>query len=291
MTVMLYMQLKDFSRRKLSVTGHLKRFSVLVSSILILLSTNFSNAWALEFQCQMPNDIRFIRLDIPGEEYLCEVSVTIQATGKRDVKWYARNDSLFCSAKAYELRDKYEQLWNYSCTTWPDTNGVDKLSPAQRAILDQRLKTWISRGKNATPPYTINGVRAVASTPLDNQAGKLALQFFTNKGEFTELIDDKVEDWTVATTINELADQIESEIPVVSALIHAVSDEGSMEVYTNLTNEAGSDCYGTQILSPFGNDGQVTPLNPHLFVCQGYDPDRNAFTEAAPSIDESLLIR
>jgi hypothetical protein len=64
-----------------------------------------------------------------------------------------------------------------------------------------------------------------------------------------------------------------------------------MEVYTVLSNEAGSDCYGTQILSPIGRDGEILPRNPHHFVCQGYDPERNAFNEAAPAIDESLIIQ
>ena len=266
--------------------------SLLLTSTLAIVASAFSpNAIALEFECELPDNTRYIRIDMPGEEHLCEVSVTYANTGVRDVKWYANNDSLFCSAKAYELREKYENLWDYTCTTWPDRDGIDKLSQAQRSILDQRLKALRAQGLESNPPFSITAIRAVASTPLDKETGKLALQFFTKDGDFTEIIDDKVESWQVATTINRLTDQIESEPPVSSALIHAISEEGNLEVYTQLSNGSVDDCFGSQILTTTGNNGLVEARTPHLFVCQDYDQRRNAMDVAAPAIDESLLSR
>lgn len=125
-----------------------------IPSALILLASTFiyqSSAQALEFQCEAAEDVRFLKVNIPGQEHLCEVSVTHERNNLREVQWHARNDTLFCSAKAYELRDNYENLWGYNCTAWPDRDGIDPLSPRQRLILDQRLKAPIAEGKNSAP--------------------------------------------------------------------------------------------------------------------------------------------
>lgn len=239
---------------------------------------------ALEFQCEIPNDTRYLRVEIPGEEHLCEVSVTYKESGVREVKWYARNDTLFCSAQAYNLRDKYEDAWNYTCTTWPDRDGIDKLSPSQRLILDQRLKALIARGEQATPAYRITGIRATASTLLDNQPGKLALQFFTDKGDFTEIIDDQSESWKVSTTINAMASQIEDEQAIESALVHAVSEDGTLEIHTRLEGENNANCYGTQTLTPVDGTGVLQARTPHRFVCD----DRSAMNKATSAESETI---
>lgn len=223
---------------------------------------------ALEFECEIPNDTRYLKVEIPGEEHLCEVSVTYAQSGVREVKWYAQNDTLFCSARAYELRKKYEQAWNYTCTTWPDRDGIDKLSQSQRQILDQRLKSLMSVGQESTPAYRITGVKAVASTPLDNESGKLALQFFTDLGDFTEIVDDDSSAWTVLTTIDDMAAQVLSDVPVSSALVHSINDAGTLEVHTRLTDADSSECFGTQILTPVGSSGVVKARTPHRFICQ-----------------------
>ena len=242
---------------------------ITIASLLacfILTATSVTSA--LEFQCEIPNDTRYLRVDIPGEEYLCEVSVTYKESGVRDVKWYARNDTLFCSAQAYNLREKYEDDWNYTCTTWPDRDGIDKLSPSQRLILDQRLKALIAQGEQATPAYRITGIRATASTLLDNQPGKLALQFFTDHGDFTEIIDDQSESWKISTTIETMASQMEDGQIIESALVHAIAEDGTLEIHTRLEGANSSDCYGTQILTPVGNNGELQARTPHRFICQ-----------------------
>jgi hypothetical protein len=104
--------------------------------------------------------------------------VTYEKSGERVVKWYASNDTLFCSARGYELRGKYENQWGYTCATLPNRDGIDLLSPTQRLILDQRLKALQEQGAGSVPELTITGVRAVASTPLDKTPSKIALQYW-----------------------------------------------------------------------------------------------------------------
>lgn len=241
---------------------------------------------ALEFQCEIPNDTRYLRVEIPGREYLCEVSVTYEESGIREVKWYARHDTLFCSAQAYNLRDKYTDMWGYTCTTWPDRDGVDKLSPSQRAILDQRLKTLIAQGKQATPAYTITGVRATASALLDKTPGKMALQFFTDYGDFTEIIDDESDSWTIVTTIESMASQIDDDIVVDSALVHSVTDDGSLEVHTRLVGTNNANCYGTQTLTPAGDNGALTARTPHRYICN----EETTATDAVQIENESETV-
>ncbi|MFK7861693.1 MAG: hypothetical protein AB8B64_22955 [Granulosicoccus sp.] len=237
---------------------------------------------AIEFQCEAPGDIRYLRVDIPGEEYLCEVSVTYQESGVREVKWYARNDTLFCSARAYELRDKYQDLWNYTCTTQPDRDGIDTLSATQRAILDQRLKLMIEKGRESTPAASVTGIKAVASTPLNNESGKVAFQFFTDDGaDVTEIIDDKGDTWDITTSIDNMSAQVVSEVPVSAAVIHSISAEGTLEVHTQLTDEQNLECFGTQDLTPTGSTGTVKARTPHRFICNTSDTIIESISEAA----------
>ncbi|MFK8083006.1 MAG: hypothetical protein AB8B97_22225 [Granulosicoccus sp.] len=242
--------------------------------------TLWSTASALEFQCNNSGDIRYLRVDIPGQEYLCEVSVTYLDSGVRDVKWYARNDTLFCSTRAYELRDKYTDLWNYSCNTWPDRDGIDKLSTSQRLILDQRLKALIEEGEQSNPPYRLTAVKAVASTLVDEESGKIAFQFFTDSTNFTEIIDDNGSEWSVATKIDDLATHVVSEMPVTSAIIHSISVEGTLEVHTRLVDQLELECFGTQHLTPTGRNGMMKERTPHRYVCNTSDTSVQSLSEA-----------
>lgn len=235
-----------------------------LAGLILTLSPTVS---ALEFQCEIPNDTRYLRVEIPGREHLCEVSVTYLQSGSRQVLWYARNDTLFCSARAYELREKYENLWNYTCSAWPDRDGIDKLSQSQRRILDQRLKSMIEKGNQSTPAFKVTAVKAVASTPLDNEAGKIALQFFTGGTDVTEIIDDQSDTWSLTTSITDMANQVVSDLPITTALVNAISAEGTLEVHTRLVDEQNSECFGTQDLSPIGDQGAVQVRTPHRFTC------------------------
>ncbi|MFK7854174.1 MAG: hypothetical protein AB8B79_08685 [Granulosicoccus sp.] len=245
-------------------------FRITLSTLLgaiaaTLLSIPAANA--LEFQCQVPGDVRYIRVEIPGENHLCEVSVNYEYTGESKVMWHAQNDSLFCSARAYELRDKYEKNWDFACTKWPDRDGVDKLSASQRAILDSQLKALIEQGKESTPAFTVKAVKAVASTPLDNQAGTLALQYFLSTGDLTQIIIDESSSWEVFATIENLATHLDSDSPVSSALIDSISDSGALAIRTQLSNSSEMYCHGNQVLM-VKSDNQLTPRTAHRYICE-----------------------
>lgn len=224
-------------------------------------------AIALEFQCQVPGDVRYLRVAIPGKNHLCEVSVEYEYTGERRVMWHAENDSLFCSARAYELRDKYENNWDFSCTKWPDRDGVDKLSASQRAILDIQLKALIQQGKESTPTFTVKAVKAVASTPLNNQAGALAIQYFLSTGDLTEIIFDESGSWEVLATFKDLATRVDSDLPISSALIDSISDSGALAIRTQVSNDSDMHCRGNQVLVVNPNS-QLTPRTSHRYICE-----------------------
>lgn len=223
---------------------------------------------ALEFQCELNGDVRYLRVDIPGNDHLCEVNVKYEYSGEQKLMWYADNDSLFCSAKAYELSEKYENTWGFSCAKWPDHDGIDLLSPTQRTILDIQLKQLMNEGQASEEPFSVKAVKAAASTPLDHDSGTMALQYFLSDGtDRTQLIADDQGRWEVFATIDELAAQITGTATVDSALISSVTDGGALEVLTTVaTSSAGQECHGKQVLMAAGVN-TLTPRTAHRFIC------------------------
>lgn len=247
-------------------------------SLLVLATSASTHARALEFYCEAPGDNRYIRVDIPGEQNLCEVAVSYDASGERKAMWYADIDTLFCSAKAYSLRDKYESQWNFNCNLWPDTDGIHNLSLSQRSILDSQLKAMIDEGRNATPPFTVNAVRASASTPINRERGILAVQYFLSSGDSTQIIHDNVDNWSVFVTVDNLAAHIDSQLPVSNALLQSVTSSGALTINTSLLNDANQHCYGTQVLTPTpGADPVATTA--HRYVCYPASLDSIGSTE------------
>lgn len=247
-------------------SASLRTACVLITALLI--AGICARVQALEFQCELPGDVRYLRVDIPGQENLCEVSVKYEHNGETKILWYAQNDTMFCSVKAYELKDKYESTWRYRCQTMPDRDGIDKLSPSQRAILDTQLKALINRGRNDATPFRVTGVKVAASTPLDNSAGLLAFQYFMDSGtDVTEIIQDYGDSWKLMTTLQSLTTQIDADAALSSAFVRKISDTGALEVYTSLTDEGlQGDCFGAQVLK-ISPEGNVSPKTPHLYVC------------------------
>lgn len=238
--------------------------AVIISSVLVALPDRIS---ALEFQCELPGDIRYLKVDIPGKENLCEVSVKYEYNGESKVMWYAQNDSTFCTARAYELRDKYEDTWKYTCSTRPDRDGIDKLSPSQRSILDRQLKALIERGQNSDTPYGVTAVKAEASTPLYDAQALLAFQFFLDNGkDYTEIILDTGESWELIATLGQLVEQIDSDANITSALIHAIGETGALEIHTTVSEGADHDCLGSQTVN-ISPDGVVSTRAMHQYVC------------------------
>jgi len=233
---------------------------------------------ALEFECSQPGDTRHLRVDLPGEDHLCEVSVTGEA-GERRVMWYADHESLYCSAKAYELRDKYVETWQFDCEEWPDRDGIDRLSARHRAILDIQLKSLRARAEAGEPEVEVTGVRAVASTLLERRDGFLALQFFRADGsDFVRVVIDEAGGWRTVLELDDLAAQVSplDEIVVTDAFIEHIGESGALEVVTLLAPggaAVGSDradlapvCEGRQTLRTDAASG-LEPSSPHRHVC------------------------
>jgi len=236
----------------------------LALTIVLLYSTNAS---ALEFNCKVVGDERFLRVEIPGQQHLCEVSVT-NLSGERRVMWYANQDTQFCTSKAYELRDKYISQWQFVCETWPDLDGIDLLSRRHRVILDTELKRMIEEGKASNPPFTIESVRATASDDTNGAASTLALQYFLSTGDVTQVIVDDGQAWTVTANINELAQQVKSDVKITAALVESISDTGALQIMTVVDNNtANNNCFGSQVLIA-ENAGQLAARTPHRYVCE-----------------------
>lgn len=184
----------------------------LLLALLGLLAT--TSASAIEFACEQAGDQRYLRVNMPGDEHLCEVGVTYPG-GSHRVMWYADNDTLYCSAKLYELRDKYIEELGFACSGADDRDGVDSLSARHRYILDTQLKSLILRGRSDNPAFEVTGLKAVASNRLDDQPGALALQFF------------------LATVDNE-----GSSSAISDAAGNQLADADSVDAATNNTGEA-----------------------------------------------------
>ncbi len=282
--------------RRHALSGYPRCATVLLALMLA------SPAGALEFECSKPDDRRFIHVDMPGESRLCEVSVDYQG-GRKEVLWYADHDTLFCSAKAYELRDKYSKQWNFDCTTWPDRDGIDQLSARNRYILDNQLKELMNslkRGaegdnaKSAENGGTGNGaadqpstgdervvsVKTAVSETEDDQPGTLAVQYFIGPQgdgdeithDIIEVIVDEEDSWRVLSRIEQLADQIENTggVEVDSAIITEVTETGLLKVSTAVSADDGSPasmpaCQGEQYFSV--SSGDPIARSPHRLLC------------------------
>lgn len=241
-------------------------FRLLKASGLTLLFWFSPQALALEFECEVPGDTRYLRLEIPGQESLCEVSVSYEKTKERRVMWYADKDTLFCSAKIYALKEKYEKNWNFTCEQWPDLDGIDQLSPSNRKILDTQLKTLIEKGETSEPRFRVIRVKAVASNLYDKQPGSLALQFFLSNGDITQVITDDGENWKLFSSIENMASQISTDLTVSTALVSAISDSGTLEIETTIASESEQNCYGKQVFGTSANN-ELKPRSQHQFIC------------------------
>lgn len=226
-----------------------------------------ANATALEFNCKVPGDERFLRLEVPGQDHLCEVTVTRQ-TGERQVKWYANHDTKFCTSKAYELRDKYVNDWNFNCETWPDLDGIDALSDRHRTVLDAELKRMIETGKTSEPSFTVESVRATANATSDASSSSLALQYFLSTGDTTQFIVDDGQAWEVVSKIDQLALQVESDVKIAAALVEAITDSGDLQIITVVENDDTEDnCFGSQVLAA-KNRSELVARTPHRYTCK-----------------------
>ena len=262
---------------KVTASGNLlKRCSyVLTLTCAWLLTTNM--AYALEFQCEVPGDVRYLRVDIPGDDHLCEVSVKYEYTGERRVMWYADNDTSFCSNKIAELQTKYEEAFNFSCSEWPDRDGIEQLSLTQRSIMDRQLKALMTDTGSLIDTPEVIAVKAASSARPGQSSSAMALQFFLSDGsDQTQIIFSNNNDWDVFSTIGTLAEQINDSAQIKSALISSISDSGALEVLTTVDNGSEFNCQGRQALIS-NSENQLTELTPHRYICYN---ESASFTES-----------
>jgi len=189
--------------------------------------------------------------------------------------WYADHDTLFCSAKAYELRKKYEETWGFVCNQWPDRDGIDQLSERQRSILDFELKDLIKEGLAATDSFTVSAIKAVASTLVNNDPSTIAIQFFLTEAaggeesDITLIVRDDGNEWDVVSRISTLASHVDAEnTEVDAAYITDVSDSGALDISTLIksSDESGT-CYGNLVLQTIDDGDKPVARTPHRFVC------------------------
>ncbi len=201
----------------------------------ILLWFFSTTALATEYECRSGNDVRYIRVDYPGVNHLCEVSVT-SAGNQREVKWHADFESTFCSNKIIELTGKYQNQWGYTCEEWPDHDGIDELSNRQRKYLDE----LVQNNRNTQykdRQYTLLGTRALLASLAINSTssntsgnagsdnGLLAVQLFLGR---IKSVNDRTESAVAGNGGSSGFEAIEDDInPVVANRLIIVRDDGS----------------------------------------------------------------
>ena len=246
--------------------------------LLTLLLVGFSTLSVAEYECVLNNEVRYIRMDYPGVDNLCEVSVTTQ-DNQRDVKWYANNESTFCSEKLVELAGKHQNQWGFACTQWPDRNQLSDLNTRQRAIVDNLVKNVANEGQSAASPFTLSGVRALAqqtNTPSAS-AQKMIVQLFMDDGQDrlsnrAYFIEDNVTAYDTTLVLSDLHRLVDTDgenLSVRSAIVDSFAADGELSITTTLRspNSSGkADCIGEQRFSLSANNS-LAPANEHRYLC------------------------
>ena len=256
---------------------------------LILAITISVPAMAADYECRSTDELREIRLEIPGRKHLCEVTVT-KSDNNREVKWYANQNTLFCSEKLIELKNKHTNDWGFNCTAKPDQVGINSLTKRQRTVLDAELKRLIETGENAKEPFVVGGLKAVSNQTNESESSTMVFQYFIadvltgTQQDITQLIVDNGLAWRTVLQIDNIANfvDVQDGYRVNGAMISAVTDAGAMELITDIdiTNKTkqqallGSDdanldalCFGSLQLAPRPG-GRLEPSTPHRLTCQ-----------------------
>ena len=244
---------------------------------------------AADYECQSTDERRDIRLEIPGREHLCEVTVT-KDDNNREVKWYANQNTLFCSEKLVELKNKHIKDWGFTCTAYPDQLGIQSLTKRQRIVLDAELKRLIQIGEKAEEPFVIGGLKAVSNQAADSSSSTMVFQYFIadiltgNQQDITQIIIDNGLTWRTLSQIDNIANfvDVQEGYRVNGAMVAAVTDAGALDIITDIdiTNTTtqlallGSDdpnlnaqCFGSLQLKPRPG-GRLEPSTPHRLTCQ-----------------------
>ena len=242
-------------------------------SMLILCIGNISApASSADFTCAIPGDERHLRLDIPGEEHLCEVSVTPK-NGQRKVLWYANSNTVFCSEKTTELVTKYQQQWGFQCSSWPVEDDFTLLDLAQRRRLDLSLRDRRSRSDN-----DLTGLRVIMGPAHLDGSALIAVQWLADDGRDDALnlfIDsgsrNDVANWETAASVQPLVSAIDTSGAIVRrALIDRIDASGAVVLSTVIESaeqpEDAPSCRGEQRFT-INPDGTLNALTPHRYSC------------------------
>jgi len=274
---------------RVSIKHRLTHLALTIPAMAIALITG-APAFAVDYQCQSNTDWRYIRLEIPGRDHLCEVTVT-KSDNNREVKWYANQNTVFCSEKLIELKNKHTNQWGFNCTSQTDPTGVDSLNKRQRAVLDAELKQLIETGKQASEPFVVGGLNAVANLPADSKSSTMVFQYFIadiltgTQKDITQVIFDNGLSWRTVFRIDNIANLIDVQegYQVNGAMVSAVNDKGALDIITDISNTAkqqallgsnnadentnqAAQCFGSLKLEPQPG-GTLEPSTPHELTC------------------------
>jgi len=251
-----------------------------MKKILFALAMTFGFAGAgsaTDFECITGDEVRHITLDYPGIDHLCEVSVTRQG-GKRDVKWYADNDSQFCADKLSLLIEKYQNEWSYECHLWPDRSGLDNLTKRQRTLLDTLVKRVIEEGQSGEVPFEVTGAR-ISETQLEstNSTALIAQLFLNTSTQPKESRTFYIED-SGAVFSTKTLEQVENSVTlsepnhrIDDVIVSAIYPSGEIEISTTVFSSKDAKtprCYGSQRFVK-GTNGALDAVTDHKLSCRG----------------------
>lgn len=278
------------------------------SALLVLFLCLYFPAHATEYECRAGQQIRQIRMDYPGYEHLCEVSVT-KRDQLREVRWYANSVSTFCSEKIDELVAKHQSEWGFSCERLPDHDGLDNLTTRQRQFLDSlvRQNRFVEAQEHE---LVLLGTRALVEqsepTIASAEGSLLAVQLFMartgtqtttlpeqDNGQQSEadaaatvsyssnslanrlvLVEDNGETYDTVATLEDLNQLIridENGYSLDSAMIDNLDPNGNFEVSTLVAAPGDNP---DNLPSCYGlqrfekTTGGIQPVGKHEFVCE-----------------------
>jgi len=263
MPVITMRSFRTFAGRR---PGH--RLAPLCALACAGLSVVVPGAARATLECELPDDRRQLRVELPGEDHLCEVTVTYQG-GERRVLWYADNDSLFCSAKLDELEVKYTEEWGFACGLWPGSDGIDSLAPKQRRALDREL---LVRLEGDAVPIDVR----VASASLGDEGVLIAVQWLADGSDGLSLYRDTTgmtepASWQPLAEIENLNERLPppgDDVTIERALLTGIDDAGALAITTIVgATQPDSVCRGRQRLA-LDPQGELIALTPHRHACE-----------------------
>lgn len=241
------------------------------ATLIVGVSALATHARGADYTCAVSGDERHLRLDIPGEQHLCEVSVT-NGESERRVLWYADNDTMFCTDRTEELVAKYTDQWGFTCSLWPADDDMASLDRSQRRRLDRFLQERRSRPDGgpdairvAQGTAQVDGSSVIAVQWLESDARSDSLSVFLDSGQGAT-----VADWESIAFIENLSDVISPGVAITRSLLKRIDDSGAIVLSTVLDSSStpveAPPCRGEQRFF-VSDQGSLNALTPHIYSC------------------------